>query len=254
MLHPGSTYRTSRSSSKHLRDRCGSGSPDEPVDVMRSEPPAPEPQEPVQQPPLQEMTMKEPEDTSVPADDPGLPIDDPAGGDDDTFILPHWTEPATGQVPRVVSDSPDDLSAPADQMRWRDQDSGEPDGGFDDLVGDEPLLGALSGQHDPYADDDDFEDFSRAVMMTARTLSPPSVASKRHSMSHPCARRRDGAAENLRLSTMMTPTPMMRNTKHPRNSSNRRQALQGLGPRGHDLRRHGPPRRGPRGIATSLWP
>lgn len=91
--------------------------------------------------------------------DTPLPVDEPGGGEDDTFILPHWTEPATGQVPRVVSDAPEELPGSGDQMRWRDLDSGEPDGGFEDLMEDGPLLGALSGQRDPFEDDDAFEDY-----------------------------------------------------------------------------------------------
>jgi phosphatidate cytidylyltransferase len=58
-----------------------------------------------------------------------------------------------------VSDAPEELPGTGDQMRWRDVDSGESDGGFEDLLDDGPRLGALSGQRDPYEDDDAFEDY-----------------------------------------------------------------------------------------------
>lgn len=91
--------------------------------------------------------------------DAPLPVDEPGGDGDDTFILPHWTEPATGQVPSVVSDVPEELPGTGDRMRWRDVDSDESDAGFEDLMDDGPLLGALSGQRDPFEDDDAFEDY-----------------------------------------------------------------------------------------------
>ncbi|MBS1836298.1 MAG: CDP-archaeol synthase [Actinobacteria bacterium] len=85
---------------------------------------------------------------------------DPFGAPDDSFVLPHWTEPPTGQVPRVVVG--DDLfdeeasgTHPA-TPRWRDE--GERDLGtdFDDLLEDAPRLGALGGDRlgdDPFGDD-----------------------------------------------------------------------------------------------------
>lgn len=91
-------------------------------------------------------------------DDP-LPIDEPGEDPDDTFVLPHWTEAPTGQVPKVVTDAPEEAPGTGDQMRWRDLDSGESDGGFEDLLEDAPRLGALSGQRDPFEDDDAFEDY-----------------------------------------------------------------------------------------------
>lgn len=63
------------------------------------------------------------------------------------FELPHYSDPPTGQVPRVViaeneeqSESWSGLSA---QPRWRDHDSSFDDPDFSDLVDDGPRLGAL---------------------------------------------------------------------------------------------------------------
>ncbi len=81
------------------------------------------------------------------------------GGDDDTFVLPHWTEPATGQVPRVVGDMPEEPTGTGHQSRWRDLDSGDSDEGFEDLLDEGPRLGALSGQRDPFDEDDDYGDY-----------------------------------------------------------------------------------------------
>lgn len=111
-----------------------------------------------------------PFEQSVPrvGEPPDLPaVADPTNGDEgapepddeDSFVLPHWTEPATGQVPRVVGDMPDEQTDAGHQSRWRDLDSGDAEEGFEDLIDDAPRLGALSGQRDPFEDDEDFEDY-----------------------------------------------------------------------------------------------
>ncbi|MFV0317852.1 MAG: phosphatidate cytidylyltransferase [Microthrixaceae bacterium] len=87
-------------------------------------------------------------------------IDAPVNmGEDDSFVLPHWTEPATGQVPKVVTDSPLADDETGEHTRWRDDASEDTQGGFEDLLDDGPRLGALSGQRDPYEDDED-DDYS----------------------------------------------------------------------------------------------
>lgn len=82
--------------------------------------------------------------------------------DDDSFVLPHWTEPPTGQVPKVVigddqlEDEPTGSFASA--PRWRDEGERHVETDFDDLLDDGPRLGALRGG-DPFDDaDDDFFD------------------------------------------------------------------------------------------------
>jgi phosphatidate cytidylyltransferase len=152
--------RVAPATSEGTGDRDTPGRAEEPISAeQRSFPEGPEPTS-AEAP---DHSAEPPGAESVPrvraATDTPLPVDEPGDGDDDTFVLPHWTEPATGQVPRVVSDTPEELPGTGDQMRWRDLDSGEPDGGFDDLMEDGPLLGALSGQRDPFEDDDAFEDY-----------------------------------------------------------------------------------------------
>ena len=86
---------------------------------------------------------------------------DPFAAPDDSFVLPHWTEPPTGQVPKVVigddvlEDEPTGSfgSAP----RWRDEGERHQETDFDDLLDDAPRLGALRGGDDPMDDaEDDF--------------------------------------------------------------------------------------------------
>jgi phosphatidate cytidylyltransferase len=107
------------------------------------------------------------EEPGVAAEDPFTAEDDPftagsssdpleAMSEDDSFVLPHWTEPPTGQVPKVVvgDDIPetDSLATYGSQPRWRDE--GERTGAtdFDDLVEDGPRLGALGGDESPEED------------------------------------------------------------------------------------------------------
>lgn len=67
--------------------------------------------------------------------------------EDDSFILPHWTEPPTGQVPKVVvgegAPEPEPLATYGSQPRWRDEGERTSVTAFDDLVDDGPALGAL---------------------------------------------------------------------------------------------------------------
>lgn len=101
--------------------------------------------------------------------------------EDDSFVLPHWTEPPTGQVPKVViGDDPpesDALGSFGSQPRWRDEGERDVVTDFDDLIDEGPRLGALGGGtsveddffgdgydevDDDYADDDyadDADDF-----------------------------------------------------------------------------------------------
>jgi phosphatidate cytidylyltransferase len=79
--------------------------------------------------------------------DPGA--DAPRHGEDDSFVLPHWTEPPTGQVPKVVigedAPEPEPLATYGNQPRWRDEGERTVVTDFDDLVDDGPRLGALAG-------------------------------------------------------------------------------------------------------------
>ncbi len=67
--------------------------------------------------------------------------DEPSG----QVELPHWTEPGTGELPRVLAgdDAPVSGSTPA--VHWRGADAAWGDSGFDDLadISDEVRVGAL---------------------------------------------------------------------------------------------------------------
>ncbi|MGB6058472.1 MAG: phosphatidate cytidylyltransferase [Microthrixaceae bacterium] len=81
--------------------------------------------------------------------------------DDDSFVLPHWTEPPTGQVPKVViGDAGGEPTGSVDyvsQPRWRGEGERSSATDFGDLLDDGPRLGALGGEADEdYADNDFF--------------------------------------------------------------------------------------------------
>lgn len=86
-------------------------------------------------------------------------FDEPAVqySDDDSFVLPHWTEPPTGQVPKVViGDAGGEPTGPVDyvsQPRWRGEGERTSATDFGDLLDDGPRLGALGGEDD-FAEDD----------------------------------------------------------------------------------------------------
>jgi len=100
--------------------------------------------------------------------------------------LPHWTDPPTGDVPRILPDdafreeqADDDLEAwralGARGIRWRDaEDDWDDSDQIADLAGDDEPVGALdqsrSEQSDIYSFDEDFE------RVTSRTGGPPETA------------------------------------------------------------------------------
>lgn len=86
------------------------------------------------------------------SDAPGTEFDE----SEEAFVLPHWTEPPTGQVPKtVIAEGEDAEPVTGSQPRWRDERERSAETDFDDLRGDGPQLGALAGQADP-GDPDDF--------------------------------------------------------------------------------------------------
>lgn len=86
----------------------------------------------------------------------------PAAKPEQSFELPHYAEPPTGQVPKVVvGDDDSRFSGLADQPRWRDTEHHfDEQGGFDHLVDDAPRLGALAetGEHRDFFADLDLTD------------------------------------------------------------------------------------------------
>jgi phosphatidate cytidylyltransferase len=134
-----------------------------------------------------------PEDAEPPATPPVVP---PAPSGD----LPHWSEPPTGEVPRILlnddDEEEDDLEAWAAlrrQPRWREgNDWEEADFEDDELAVDESeRLGALDDSRrapefsfDDDDDDEDFEDEPRAVR-TRTAPAPPRQVSSRPSTPEP---------------------------------------------------------------------
>jgi phosphatidate cytidylyltransferase len=87
-----------------------------------------------------------------------------AGGfepsEEDSFVLPHWTEPATGQVPKVVIGDdvePEPLTSTGSQPRWRDEGDQTVEADFEDLLADAPRLGALDDGTRSEVEDDFFD-------------------------------------------------------------------------------------------------
>ena len=90
-------------------------------------------------------------------------------GDQPTMSLPHWTEPPSGEVPRILGDeAPAAASEPDDELsawsalstgpRWRDQPADWDEADFSDTVLDDRAarLGALRDQPDPDEEGDIF--------------------------------------------------------------------------------------------------
>lgn len=88
---------------------------------------------------------------------PGLGDEPFEEDDEDSFVLPHWTEPATGQVPKVVIDGPEESGEEGAGPTWRD-DSDDSTADFGDLAEAGAALGALAGQrgHRPEDPDEEF--------------------------------------------------------------------------------------------------
>ena len=85
-------------------------------------------------------------------------LDEPEPGSD-ANALPHWTDPPTGEVPRIFSSGDDDLAPWAtlstSQPRWRDQSSGWDEADISALGEDLPRMGV----RDDTAASDEFFSF-----------------------------------------------------------------------------------------------
>jgi CDP-diglyceride synthetase len=114
--------------------------------------------------------------------------EEPSGG----LLLPHWTEPPTGQVPTIVdrraNDSDLDPLAAGGGPSWREHDHEWDDGGYDPsfLADDESRLGALDDKPLEERRPWEFDDLSPSgrVRATGRGSGlPASGASHAHSGS-----------------------------------------------------------------------
>jgi phosphatidate cytidylyltransferase len=118
--------------------------------------------------------------------------------------LPHWTEPATGEVPRILAGEPP-APPPADEElsawsalstgpRWRDQPADWDEADFSDTVLDdrEARLGALRDQ--PEAEDEgDIFAFEEAVAPAVAASAPARARSRgTATQARPAARARPG--------------------------------------------------------------
>ena len=148
-------------------------------------------------------------DESEPGRDPAPPAPAaPSSQGPSTMALPHWTDPPTGEVPRILGDSPPPAAAPAagdDELsawsalstgpRWRDQPADWDEADFSDTVLDdrEARLGALRDQPDV----DDEADLFPSDQAPAPTAAAPAAAARGRGTAtqvRPTARRaRPGA-------------------------------------------------------------
>lgn len=119
-------------------------------------------------PPAEPMERRVSYEPPEPDDETRLLGDEDAGGDfaeefaeDESFVLPHWTEPATGQVPKVVigdEEPSSELASYGSQPRWRDEGDRTVETDFDDLIDHAPRLGALGSDEPVEEDYDEFFD------------------------------------------------------------------------------------------------
>ncbi len=128
-----------------------------------------------------------------------------AADDPPTLSLPHWTEPPSGEVPRILADGPPPPAASADDElsawsalstgpRWRDQPADWDEADFGDTVLDdrEARVGALRDQPD-IDDEGDLFAFDQAVA-AAPPPQPVSQARGTATQVRPTSRRdRPGA-------------------------------------------------------------
>ena len=131
----------------------------------------------------------------LPEDAPAQPVASPAAPAD----LPHWSEPPTGEVPKILAgdDEEDDLEAWAAlrrQPRWREgNDWEEADFENDELLSaEEERLGALDDRRRPPEfsfDDEEEEEFEE---MPARPAVPRRVSSRPSSEPFDYGERRNG--------------------------------------------------------------
>jgi len=137
--------------------------------------------------PVTPRTAEDPTGSSAPV----LSVGPPTG----ETQLPHWTEPATGEVPRVVigdadADADDEgkwAAFAGSSPRWRDQNTDwdrEADSGFEFVHDDESRLGALDETERPM--DEDY--------LTFEDLEVPDAAS-------PTAPRRGSPDDPIRIQT-----------------------------------------------------
>ncbi|MBK5224499.1 MAG: phosphatidate cytidylyltransferase [Acidimicrobiia bacterium] len=111
---------------------------------------------------------------------PSADTDAAAGADSGAAPeLPHWTDPPTGEVPKIFSDGDDDLAAwstvSSTQPRWRDQSTDWDDTDLAALGEDLPKVGVREDEPS-----DDFFTFDDATSAQPETYSVPRDPSEPH--------------------------------------------------------------------------
>jgi len=114
--------------------------------------------------------------------------------------MPHWTEPATGEIPAVLSsgsvdEETDDLDAwstfSSSQPRWRGEGTDFERDEYDDfsrLADDETQIGALDGRDRP--DPEEFFEFDNDIEPDYAPLPPPAPSTRAISSDPRRARQR----------------------------------------------------------------
>jgi phosphatidate cytidylyltransferase len=134
---------------------------------------------------------------------PIIKVDSPSTDPDD-IELPHWTEPPTGQVPKVLVDEErrddDSWSTYGASPRWRDPSSEWAAADYSDvsdLADDLPREGALNDADRPSADDffsfEDLETTARSRRTGPAPVTPPAGGGERAGgRARPGSERRPG--------------------------------------------------------------
>lgn len=105
-------------------------------------------------------------------DPPTGAVEIPPVAPDQSFEMPHYSDPPTGQVPKVVVDEESDGWANlSGQPRWRDEHDDSEAADFSDLLDDAPKLGALDEASDAGAVFFDIPDLTDDRIPT---VGPPS--------------------------------------------------------------------------------
>lgn len=126
--------------------------------------------------------------------------------------MPHWTEPPSGEVPRIFDpgpdEDPDDLDAwsglSAGAPRWRDQGSDWDNSDFEDVAalgGDETRLGALDEGRTEHSDLFSFDDPEPVELEPERPSSVTTSIRTRQAASPPDTSQRPPAADQRDMRT-----------------------------------------------------
>ena len=167
------------------------------------------------------------------------PLKFPERGSDDTTALPHWSEPATGEMPRMLFDEepaePDQeleaWSSFAATPRWRSSaDDWDDDTDLSELGDAETNIGALDSSRDDRADVFVFDDTTEPPTDPAPAVTPIRTGTRSAPPGRTCSSREQ---DDDRAQAVAVPTS-------PRRRFGRRHRRPHRGPRpsrGHRRRR-----------------